>query len=151
MKDDEQIIKRIKEIEEDDRYQSGLEHPATIDINAPLALIQLSFEIERKALKWVLKNLRKTKKQVVAGGYHRPVCPKCHCELRPETNGVGVLDVNDNGAYELWDADKWKCPKCGMEVIGGFGEGCISAHYLADFEAMQKHYERKGLLIKNTG
>lgn len=55
MKSEEQIKKRIEEIENDDRYQSGLESPATIDINAPLALIQLSFETEIKALKWVLK------------------------------------------------------------------------------------------------
>jgi len=50
-----QIRKRIQAIEADSRYQSGLEHPATIDINAPLALIQLGFEVELKALKWVLK------------------------------------------------------------------------------------------------
>lgn len=48
------IKKRIAEIEADERYKSGLEHPATIEINAPLALIQLSFEAEIKALKWVL-------------------------------------------------------------------------------------------------
>ena len=95
--------------------------------------------------------MAKTKKQVVSGGYHRPVCVKCKCELHPETNGVGVLDVVDFGDYELWDADKWKCPKCGMEVIGGFGNGSISAHYKADFEAMIKHYKDKDLLIKNTG
>ena len=55
MKTAEQINKRIAEIETDDRYQSGLKHPANIQINAPLALIQLSFESEIKALKWVLK------------------------------------------------------------------------------------------------
>jgi hypothetical protein len=49
-----EIKKRIAEIEADDRYQSGLKHPATIDINAPLALIQLEFEKEIKTLKWVL-------------------------------------------------------------------------------------------------
>ena len=103
-----------------------------------------------------LKGMAKTKKQVIAGGYHRPVCPKCNCELRPETNGVGVLDMfrpSDSDTaepYELWDADKWKCPKCGLEVIGGFGEGAISAHYLADFEAMINHYARHNLLVKNT-
>ena len=56
MKSKEQIEKRIEEIESDDRYQSGLIYPATIDINAPLALIQLSFETELKALKWILKD-----------------------------------------------------------------------------------------------
>jgi len=94
--------------------------------------------------------MKKTEKQVVSG-FHRPVCIKCHCELRPETNGVGVLDMNDNGAYELWDADKWKCPKCGIEIVGGFAYNAISVHYEADFQKMIKHYEDKGLLIKNTG
>ena len=92
----------------------------------------------------------KTEKQVVSG-YHRPVCGKCRCELRPETNGVGVLDINDNGDYELRDADLWKCPQCGMEVVGGFAYNSISAHYEADFQKMIKHYEDKGLLIKNNG
>ena len=94
--------------------------------------------------------MAKTAKQVISG-YHRPVCVKCHCELRPETNGVGLLDMNDNGAYELWDADKWKCPQCGLEVVGGFAYGPISAHYEADFQKMIKSYEDNGLLIKNTG
>ena len=96
------------------------------------------------------KTATKTEKQVVSG-YHRPVCVKCNCELRPETNGVGVLDVNDNGAYELWDADKWKCPRCGMEVVGGFAYNPISAHYEADFQKMIEHYRSKGLLIENSG
>ena len=48
------IKRRIIEIEADDRYISGKEHPATIGINAPLALIQLSLEVELKALNWVL-------------------------------------------------------------------------------------------------
>lgn len=54
MKSKEAIKKEIAKIEADDRYQSGLEHPATIDINAPLALIQLSFETKLATLKWVL-------------------------------------------------------------------------------------------------
>ena len=98
----------------------------------------------------------KTKKQV-ASGYHRPVCTKCNRELHPETNGVGVLDMfrpsdSDKAEpYELYDADKWKCPQCGMEVIGGFGEGCVSAHYKNDFQNMIDSYDIRGLLIKNTG
>ncbi|KKK89938.1 hypothetical protein LCGC14_2728070 [marine sediment metagenome] len=151
MKLEEKINKRIKEIEEDSRYQSGLEEPATIDINAPLAMIQLSLETELKTLKAVRAGLRKTAKQV-ASGYHRPVCPKCNRELHPETNGVGVLDLGGDGKpYELYDADLWKCPGCGIEVVGGFGQGPISVHYLADFEAQIKYYQKKNLLIKNTG
>ncbi len=128
-----------------------MEHPATIDINAPLALVQLSFKVELKALKWVLKGHRKTKKQVISVGMHRPVCPKCNRELHPDSNGVGVLDVTDNGEYEIWDADLWKCRDCGMEVVGGFARSPISAHYEDDFQKMIASYRDKGLLIKNTG
>jgi hypothetical protein len=56
---DEAIKKRIAEIEADDRYISGINKPATIDINAPLALIQLSLETEIKSLKWVLSLITK--------------------------------------------------------------------------------------------
>lgn len=51
------ISKRIAEIESDSRYQSGLTHPATVDVNAPLALIQLALETEVRALKWVIKEV----------------------------------------------------------------------------------------------
>lgn len=55
MKSVEVIQKEIARIEADDRYISGLKHPATTDINAPLALVQLEMETRRATLKWVLK------------------------------------------------------------------------------------------------
>lgn len=54
----EQITARIKVIEADERYQSGLNHPAEVTINAPLALVQLSFETEIRTLRWVLQEAR---------------------------------------------------------------------------------------------
>jgi len=94
--------------------------------------------------------MEKTQKQVISG-YHRPVCRKCQCELRPEKNSVGLLDMADFGPYELFDADLWKCPKCGYEVIGGFGNGPISGHWKPDFQAMIKYYKEKSILIVNRG
>ena len=100
--------------------------------------------------------MAKTAKQIISG-FHRPVCVKCNCELRPEKNGVGVLDMyrpldsDKEEPYELYDADLWKCPQCGLEVVGGFGNGAISAHYKPDFQRMIAHYDSLGLLIKNIG
>lgn len=54
MKSAEAIQAKIAEIEKDDRYISGQKHPATIEINAPLALIQLEMEVKVKILNWVL-------------------------------------------------------------------------------------------------
>lgn len=56
MKTPEQIQKRISEIESDSRYQSGLKHPASVVINAPLAMIQVSMESEIRSLRWVIQN-----------------------------------------------------------------------------------------------
>lgn len=105
----------------------------------------------------------KTEKQVVSG-YHRPVCIKCNCELHPEKNGVGVLDMVEQSRehgkdatfisykpYALYDADLWKCPKCGLEVVGGFGSGAISRHYSKNFQTMIQDYKSRGLLIRNMG
>lgn len=54
MKTVEEIKGQIAKIENDSRYQAGLEHPATIEINAPLALVQLDLEVKIRTLKWVL-------------------------------------------------------------------------------------------------
>jgi len=92
-----------------------------------------------------------TDKQVICAGMHRPVCRKCLVEMRPELNGLGVLDMADWGPHSLWDSDLWKCPECGVEVIGGFGNGPISAHYDKDFQKMIEIYKGKGRLVENQG
>lgn len=51
MKTREQILAAIAEIKKDSRYK---EKPALVQINAPLALIQVDLESQIKALRWVL-------------------------------------------------------------------------------------------------
>jgi len=48
------ISERIKKIEEDSRFQ---DESALVEVNAPLALIQVHLKSEHQALKWVLENL----------------------------------------------------------------------------------------------
>jgi len=91
------------------------------------------------------------KKEQLISGYHRPVCMKCKCELRPETNGMAVCDVAKFGDYELYAADLYKCPQCGYEVLGGFAYKSISAHYETDFVDLVAKYEAEGKLVRNTG
>ena len=62
------------------------------------------------------------------------VCAKCECELRPETNGVGVIETASFGPYKIWDADLWKCPGCGIEIVAGFGQRPIAQHFEEDFD-----------------
>ncbi len=91
--------------------------------------------------------MEKTKKQVITG-YHRPVCPKCECELHPQENGVGVLDMAGDREYEVYDADLWQCPGCGLQVVGGFGNRAISAHYMETFQKVIQSYKT---LFRNKG
>ncbi|KKL58447.1 hypothetical protein LCGC14_2225300 [marine sediment metagenome] len=51
-----EVREKIKEIEEDDRYKAS---PALVEINAPLALIQMGFESSLVVLKWVEQSLIK--------------------------------------------------------------------------------------------
>ena len=74
---------------------------------------------------------------------HRPVCATCQMEMKPELNGVGVLDMADFGPYALWEADLWKCPSCGLEILVGFGRLPIVHHYDASFSALLNLWTEK--------
>lgn len=80
--------------------------------------------------------------------YHRPVCVKCGVEMRPETNGVGLLDMADFGPYQIWDADKYKCPTCGYEIVVGFGQAAIAEHFEESFNQQVDYYRRRNLLVE---
>lgn len=81
--------------------------------------------------------------------WHRPVCVKCNREMRPEKNGVGCLDVFEDGrTYQLWDSDLWKCPECGYEILEGFGRGCLAEHYQDNFKSFLEAWQKDGLVIE---
>ena len=81
---------------------------------------------------------------------HRPVCVKCRTEMRPETNGVGLLDMAEYGPYKVWDADLYKCPTCSYEIVTGFGVDAISHHIDEDFDHTVNGYRNgPGLYINN--
>lgn len=57
------------------------------------------------------------------------VCIKCHCLFKIEKNGISAVEMVRDKPYEMSDADKWKCPKCGIEILAGFGKAAwIQAH-----------------------
>jgi predicted RNA-binding Zn-ribbon protein involved in translation (DUF1610 family) len=62
------------------------------------------------------------------------VCTHCHVELKPETNGTTVIEYASFGPYKVWDADTWKCPGCGVEIVAGFPDQPLRQdHYSKDF------------------
>ena len=81
--------------------------------------------------------------------FHRPVCVKCNTEFRPERNGIGLLDMADFGPYRIWEADLYKCPKCGTEIVVSFGHQAISEHYQDEFEGYLNYKREKSLVVEN--
>jgi hypothetical protein len=67
------------------------------------------------------------------------VCSQCETELKPYHNGTLVIETADFGEpkpspYKVWQADTWKCPGCGIEIVAGFGTNPLRQdHYVKDF------------------
>jgi len=54
----------------------------------------------------------------------KATCVKCAVYLRPQKNDVRVVETAQRDfrtPYAIWNADLWRCPSCGLEVVLGFG------------------------------
>lgn len=83
--------------------------------------------------------------------FHVPVCAKCQVDMRCKKNGVGVVDMADFGPCQVWDADLWECPKCGFQVVAGFGQKPIAYHYEPEGKLVKylNLYREKSILIES--
>ena len=68
------------------------------------------------------------------------VCARCQVELYPKKNGVGAIAMGDSGPEAIYDADLWRCPNCGLEVVLDFGNKPIREHFHPDFAAVVAGY-----------
>lgn len=60
------------------------------------------------------------------------MCVTCGKELKCKKNEVIVEELAGKRSYRIWEADLWKCPKCGTEIIAGFGLEPIAEHFEKD-------------------
>jgi hypothetical protein len=63
----------------------------------------------------------------------RNVCVPCQVEYKPELNEILAIEMASFGPYKVWSADLWKCPKCGHEIVSGFGHAPLNEHYTDGF------------------
>ena len=93
----DKVNKKIKEIENDSRHKA---EPALVEINAPLALIQILMDGQMDILRWVRDELMKEKKKNEST-HPKLSCPKCFNEVNRthlETDLRFWPDCNDCGA-----------------------------------------------------
>ena len=77
------------------------------------------------------------------------VCVKCEVEFKPEVNGVVVAEMfqKNQKIYKLCEADLWKCPVCGVEIVAGFAQYSFVEHYKDDCEKIVEEMKGKGRRI----
>lgn len=63
----------------------------------------------------------------------RAVCVRCKIPLTPEKNGV-VMHAYSGRYYYSIDADLWKCPKCGTEIIVGFANQPFNMNFESEYK-----------------
>lgn len=80
---------------------------------------------------------------------HRPVCSKCQVELRPTNNDAMVVDhaYDPPQPYKIWCADEWTCPKCGYQIVIGFGDSPIAHHFEPEFQPILSSIKAKNLIL----
>lgn len=67
-----------------------------------------------------------------------PICIKCECEYKPKKSGVYVELMAKWGSYEVFMADLLECPRCGHQVISGYGDRPAGAHFTDDYKTFLK-------------
>lgn len=84
------------------------------------------------------------------------VCFKCEVELVIEKSGVPVIEYFSDPPqpYQIFDADAWKCPKCGVVIVAGFGEIPLAEHYEDRFNSFLEgvkntHTAKTGWLVND--
>jgi len=67
----------------------------------------------------------------------RPCCVECKCSMKAERNGFHVRYDNSGGPYQIWSGDKWKCPKCGKEIVYNWGKNPWAEYHEPHFKETQ--------------
>ena len=62
-------------------------------------------------------------------------CVKCNRKLVLKMVGIDVIFTltESQEPYQVWSADMWECPECGMQVAGGFGDCARYSRYSPRF------------------
>ncbi len=66
----------------------------------------------------------------------RPVCVKCQCEMRCVKTGADIVVMSGCEPYQIWQADIFGCPSCGVEVIAGWASKPWKAQHDPDFDEL---------------
>lgn len=78
------------------------------------------------------------------------VCKQCQTSLKPFENSVTVIVTAGDPPYptQIWEADIWECPECGVKIVIDFGLGPIAMRGDKDFfETLGKIKAGDGMIV----
>jgi len=83
------------------------------------------------------------------------ICVACKKFLRTKKAGVlieeGMPVGDDWRPYKLWYADLYRCPTCGIEVVGGFGARPIAESFQPDYDDVAARHGPRFLRVDDCG
>jgi len=79
----------------------------------------------------------------------KSVCKSCQVELIPEKNGVIVAEMymDNKKIYKMWEADLWKCPVCGIEIVLGFANRPFAEAHEGNCDILIETLKKSGKTI----
>ena len=74
------------------------------------------------------------------------VCVKCEMEYKVKKMGISVIEMASFGAYKIWGADLFECPKCHNQIVAGFSEKAAE-HFEKGFQEYLEQVTENGNFI----
>jgi len=66
----------------------------------------------------------------------KAICVYCQTEFKIIKTGAYVIDMflQPPQPYKIWSADVWGCPRCGKQIVQGFGSKPLYEHFEENFK-----------------
>jgi len=80
----------------------------------------------------------------------KPICVECETEFRMEIAGIYVKEMyrDNKEVYKIHSADLWRCPKCGKQIVSGFGQKPLAQSFEEErMRELVAEIEEKGLTV----
>ena len=70
----------------------------------------------------------------------RPVCVACRVQMRCEKNQESASITVDEMPYQIWQGDRYQCPRCAAQIIVGWGHVPVWERHAGDPEAATRRH-----------
>lgn len=70
----------------------------------------------------------------------QPICVQCGRQMKCEKNGFKIeqfKDIEKTEPYRKFNADKYKCPECGIEIIIDVASEPLVDHLDKDYDEVK--------------